>query len=166
MMGPTYQPSTIAILKHLQEHGPLTVDEFGKLKHIGTTAPGVRVASMVKRGTVARVDMSRPARYVITKRGLEAVTAVANGQGNLVPRTLVAVVPPPAVPQTAHLQPAPACRASVESYRAPELRPFDGRPGAMDAFALPSRMGPVLVYRDGRTEMTPCPMSTHRRSSS
>lgn len=87
MMGPTYQPSTIAILKHLQEHGPLTVDEFGKLKHIGTTAPGVRVASMVKRGTVARVDMSRPARYAITKRGLEAVTAVANGLGNLVPRT-------------------------------------------------------------------------------
>lgn len=154
MMGPTYQPSTIAILKHLQEHGPLTVEEFGKLKHIGTTAPGVRVASMVKRGTVARVDMSRPARYAITKRGLEAVTAVANGQGNLVPRTLVAMVPPPTAPQTAHLQPAPACRASVESYKAPELRPFDGRPGAMDAFALPSRMGPVLVFRDGHLEAT------------
>jgi hypothetical protein len=152
MMGPTYQPSTIAILKHLQEHGPLTVDEFGKLKHIGTTAPGVRVASMVKRGTVARVDMSRPARYVITKRGLEAVTAVANGMGNLVPRTLVPVAPPPAVPQTAHLQPAPACRASDESYKAPELRAFDGRPGAMDAFALPSRMGKTLHFRDGRTE--------------
>ena len=152
MMGPTYQPSTIAILKHLQEHGPLTVDEFGKLKHIATTAPGVRVASMVKRGTVARVDMSRPARYAITKRGLEAVNAVANGLGNLVPRTLVPVAPPPSVPQTAHLQPAPACRASVESYKAPELRPFDGRPRAMDAFALPSRMGPVLVFRDGRSE--------------
>jgi len=152
MMGPTYQPSTIAILKHLQKHGPLTVDEFGKLKHIGTTAPGVRVASMVKRGTVARVDMSRPARYAITKRGLEAVTAVANGQGNLVPHTLVAAVQPQAVTQTAHLQPAPACRASVESYKAPELRPFDGRPGAMDAFALPSRMGKTLHFRDGRTE--------------
>lgn len=149
MMGPTYQPSTIAILKHLQEHGPLTVDEFSKLKHIGTTAPGVRVASMVKRGTVARVDMSRPARYAITKRGVEAVNAVANGQGNLVPRTLVPAVPPPVTPQTAHLQPAPACRASVESYKAPELRPFDGRPGAMDAFALPSRMGARLIYRGG-----------------
>jgi len=151
-MGPTYQPSTIAILKHLQKHGPLTVDEFGKLKHIGTTAPGVRVASMVKRGTVARVDMSRPARYVITKRGLEAVTAVANGQGNLVPRTLIPVAHTPAIPQTAHLLPAPACRASDESYKAPELRPFDGRPGAMDAFALPSRMGKALYYRDGRME--------------
>src|SRR5450830_1236412 len=152
MMGPTYQPSTIAILKHLQEHGPLTIDEFGKLKHIGTTAPGVRVASMVKRGTVARVDMSRPARYVITKRGLEAVTAVANGLGNLVPRTLIPVAQTPATPQTAHLLPAPACRASVESYEAPELRPFDGRPGAMDAFALPSRMGTALVFRDGHSE--------------
>ncbi|MBV5295491.1 MAG: hypothetical protein JZU58_24410 [Curvibacter lanceolatus] len=152
MMGPTYQPSTIAILKHLQQHGPLTVDEFGKLKHIGTTAPGVRVASMVKRGTVARVDMSRPARYAITKRGVEAVNAVANGQGNLVPRTLIPVAQTPAVVPTAQLLPAPACRASVESYKAPELRPFDGRPGAMDAFALPSRMGKSLQYRDGRTE--------------
>jgi len=107
---------------------------------------------MVKRGTVARVDMGRPARYAITKSGLEAVNAVANGQGNLVPRTLVAVVPKPAVPQMAHLQPAPACRASVESYKAPELRPFDGRPGAMDAFALPSQMGKVLYSRDGRME--------------
>lgn len=152
MMGPTYQPSTIAILKHLQEHGPLTVDEFGKLKHIGTTAPGVRVASMVKRGTVARVDMGRPARYVITKRGVEAVNGVANGQGNLVPRTLIPVVSAPAVVPTAHLLPAPACRASDESYKAPELRPFDGRPGAMDAFALPSRMGKALFYRDGRMD--------------
>jgi hypothetical protein len=152
MMGPTYQPSTIAILKHLQQHGPLTVDEFGKLKHIGTTAPGVRVASMVKRGTVARVDMGRPARYAITKSGLEAVNAVANGQGNLVPRTLIPVAQTPAIPQTAHLLPAPACRASVETYKAPELRPFDGRPGAMDAFALPSRMGKALYCRDGRME--------------
>lgn len=152
MMGPTYQPSTIAILKHLQEHGPLTVDEFGKLKHIGTTAPGVRVASMVKRGTLARVDMSRPARYAITKRGLEAVNAVANGQGNLVPRTLIPAVSTPAVVPLSQFLPAPACRASVNTYKAPKLRAFDGRPGAMDAFALPSRMGKSLHYRDGRME--------------
>ena len=37
-------------------------------------------------------------------------------------------------------------------YLCPELRPFDGRPGAMDAFALPSRRFDRRVYRDGRVE--------------
>ncbi len=35
-------------------------------------------------------------------------------------------------------------------YTGAELRPFAGRPGAMYAFALPSRMGDRLVYRSGR----------------
>lgn len=35
-------------------------------------------------------------------------------------------------------------------YTGAELRHFAGRPGAMDAFALPSRMGDRLVYRSGR----------------
>ena len=38
-------------------------------------------------------------------------------------------------------------------YTCPELRPFDGRPGAMDAFALPSRRGGARYYRDGRVEV-------------
>lgn len=39
-----------------------------------------------------------------------------------------------------------------DPYQCPELRPFTGRPGAMDAFALPSRMGNTRFYRDGRRE--------------
>ena len=38
----------------------------------------------------------------------------------------------------------------VPTYSCPELRPFDGRPGSMDAFACPSRVGSRLHYRDGR----------------
>ena len=38
------------------------------------------------------------------------------------------------------------------TYSGAEMRPFAGRPGAMDAFALPSRMGQRLHYRDGRVE--------------
>ena len=34
-----------------------------------------------------------------------------------------------------------------------ELRAFAARPGAMDAFALPSRRGGVRYYRDGRVEV-------------
>ena len=35
-------------------------------------------------------------------------------------------------------------------YKGLELAPFIGRPGAMDAFDLPSRMGNIGRYRDGR----------------
>lgn len=35
-------------------------------------------------------------------------------------------------------------------YDGAELRPYNGRPGAMHAFSLPSRMGNQLRYRDGR----------------
>lgn len=34
-------------------------------------------------------------------------------------------------------------------YDGAELRPFEGRPGAMDALKLPSRVGRHLVYRNG-----------------
>lgn len=37
-------------------------------------------------------------------------------------------------------------------YHGPELRPYEGRPGAMDAFALPSRGFGQRAYRDGRVE--------------
>ena len=41
-------------------------------------------------------------------------------------------------------------------YDGAELRPFEGRPGAMDAFKLPSRIGRHLVYRNGeRREAEP-----------
>jgi hypothetical protein len=39
-----------------------------------------------------------------------------------------------------------------DPYPCPELRPYDGRPGAMDAFALPSRRFDRREYRDGRVE--------------
>ena len=40
--------------------------------------------------------------------------------------------------------------STVRKYDGAELRPFDGRPGAMDAYSLPSRMGDRRVhYRTG-----------------
>lgn len=44
-------------------------------------------------------------------------------------------------------------RASHGRYDGAELRPYEGRPGAMDAFALPSRVGSRRVWRDGRVEV-------------
>lgn len=40
-------------------------------------------------------------------------------------------------------------------YNGAELRPFEGRPGANQALALPSRFGRQLHYRDGRVESVP-----------
>lgn len=39
---------------------------------------------------------------------------------------------------------------AVGTYTGAELRPFEGRPGANQALALPSRFGNLLHYRDGR----------------
>jgi hypothetical protein len=39
-------------------------------------------------------------------------------------------------------------------YTCPELLPYQGRPGAMDAYALPSRTSNKRIYRDGREETT------------
>ena len=41
-------------------------------------------------------------------------------------------------------------------YDGAELRPFEGRPGALDALKLPSRIGRHFVYRNGeRLEAEP-----------
>lgn len=37
-------------------------------------------------------------------------------------------------------------------YTGPELAPYTGRPGAIDALQKPSRVGSTLFYRDGHTE--------------
>lgn len=50
---------------------------------------------------------------------------------------------------TTYQRTAPAIDGEPKGYRCPELRPFDGRPGAMQAFDLPSRMNNRLHHRDG-----------------
>ena len=53
---------------------------------------------------------------------------------------------------------APSAKAPVRNsnakgtYTGAELLPYQGRPGAMDAFALPSRTFDKRQYRDGRVE--------------
>ena len=134
----------------------MTVHQVEQLKTHSTTSAASRVANLLKRGSVARVGRSVPARYEITGKGREALKAM--GKKGLAPRNFGGAAPvqaqaPASTPGPVEVDaPVPAWRASDESYTAPELQPFDGRPGAMDAFALPSRMGKVLVFRDGRTE--------------
>ena len=49
--------------------------------------------------------------------------------------------------------PMPVRNSTTQGYYSGhELAPYQGRPGAMDAFALPSRRFDRRVYRDGRVE--------------
>ena len=52
-------------------------------------------------------------------------------------------------------EPLHQASVSYEVYDGAELRPFAGRPGAMDAFEQPSRHMNVRTWRDGRTEVAP-----------
>lgn len=50
-------------------------------------------------------------------------------------------------------KPAPTSNGPARQlYTGAELAPYSGRPGAMDAFALTSRMFDTLRYRDGTTQ--------------
>lgn len=57
-------------------------------------------------------------------------------------------------PPRSHHAPAAPWRnqTTTRDYASPELAPYTGRPGAMDAFDKPSRVGTQLFYRDGRVE--------------
>ena len=51
-------------------------------------------------------------------------------------------------------RPTPVVNSTMHgAYTGAELRAFAARPGAMDAFALPSRRGGARYYRDGRVEV-------------
>lgn len=59
----------------------------------------------------------------------------------------------PAANAASQNSPTPWRNATTpRGYTCPELAPYTGRPGAMDALQKPSRVGQALFYRDGHTE--------------
>lgn len=147
MTGRAYQSSTIGLLKHIS-HGEMTADQLEPLNPGGTVSIKTRLASMVKRGTICRKGTRGQSVYGITEKGLEAIKARAKGASNL----LTAQPSMKRVTAKAKSLPVPIEIFGGSSYQGRELQPYQGRPGAMDAFALPSRMGNRLHYRDGRVE--------------
>lgn len=100
----------------------------------------LRAAGLVMRNAARRADRSRTTLYTATAVGRDQLRAY---EINSVPRLRVSTsAPTVAGPRTAQL-------TTRGFYVGDELRPYEGRPGAMDAFALPSRMGSRLVYRSG-----------------
>lgn len=75
----------------------------------------------------------------------------------ITPKGRKALLAANALPKPSKIGPTPP-RTTVnagqrEAYTAPELAPFDGRPGAMDAMSLPSLIAGVRRWRDGRVEV-------------
>ena len=103
-------------------------------------------AGLVMRQAARRPDRTRTTLYSISASGRDQLRAY---EINQVPRLRVSTgVPTIAGPRTAQL-------TTRGLYDGVELRPYDGRPGAMDAFALPSRMGSRLHYRSGAIAPAP-----------
>lgn len=122
------EPATIA-----KAHGRAVAEQLDRLHASG----------LVMRQAARRPDRTRTTLYSISASGRDQLRAY---EINSAPRLRVTSgTPTVAGPRTAQL-------STRGLYTGAELRPFDARPGAMDAFALPSRMGSRLHYRDGRVE--------------
>lgn len=119
------EPSTIA-----KAHGRAVAEQLDQL----------HAAGLVMRQAARRLDRTRTTLYSISATGRERLNAYDGGFRHRL--TGSSHVPPIAAPRTAHL-------TTKGLYTGTELRPYNGRPGAMDAFALPSRIGGRLHYRNG-----------------
>ncbi|MBB3642580.1 hypothetical protein [Variovorax atrisoli] len=100
------------------------------------------LAGLVRSHKSRRADQSATRLYSISADGeaaLRAWEAEARRQANIA-STGAAVAQPRVTRFTG-------------TYTGAELRPYDGRPGAMDAFALPSRVGRRLRFRNGVVQM-------------
>ena len=154
MTGRAFQSTTIGLLKHISKGGAMTADQLEPLNPGSTVPIKTRLASMVKRGTICRKGPHGQSVYSITDKGLDAIQARARGAVNLV--TAKTTTPTGISRAKRKPMPIPTIGASAyiheSNYQGRELKPYQGRPGAMDAFSLPSRMGNWLHYRDGRIE--------------
>jgi hypothetical protein len=81
-----------------------------------------------------RPDSKRTRLYSVTTKGAHALAEA--GEATALP--ILALGRPSETPEGV--------------YDGAELKPFAGRPGAMDAQVLPSRMGDRRYWRDGRVE--------------
>lgn len=136
-------PITMDVLRHLHVHGTCTraaiVAAVGDL-------PQSTLSNLRYLGHVSVDHATREARYAITPRGR------AKLRGDPMRRT------------STDAQRLEAARRAA-SYLGEEVRQPSGRPGSMDAYALPSRVGNRLHWPDGRiTSLTDSNPTTGERS--
>lgn len=136
-----------AVLRAVRMADFAEVGAIAKLCSLAVTTPLRRLmlAGLVRSHQSRRADQSRTRLYSISAAGeaaLQAHDAAAR-------RRAAIAAYGSAVAQ-------PRMTRCTGTYNGAELRPSTTRPGSMDAFALPSRAGRRLHYRDGRTEIVAC----------
>lgn len=130
---------TLAVLRHVSVNGARTRDEVKKA-FPGSTSAMSALANLTQLGYLTTDDSMKPIAYTLTGKGR---TKLVIGPGPLRarrdPAKLQADIP--SIPRVR--------RMAITAYQPQELAE-SVRPGSMDAFAFPSRMGNTLRYRDGR----------------
>jgi hypothetical protein len=171
MTGSRMHAETFAVLRHIEVHGPRTKDELVKgLQQSGKELVR-RLANLMMLGYLALDDTTRPANFALTgkarlklaDRDAVYMPAPTRNPKPIPKKARESDEPAMSKAQISRLQlratPAPLTvtrRARTvfggelsAPYHACEYRPSP-RPGANDAFALPSRFGDTLRWRDGR----------------
>lgn len=166
MTGARMLAETFEILRHVEVHGPRTRPEVASgLRHEAKDVTS-RLNNLVAMGYLARDETTTPICYTLTKKArvkLSEPFTPAPPPTPRKPRARREVLESPLIRPLLRRQEGPRPvqpygprrRREGESdrltapYRAEEYQ-ASLRPGAMVAFALPSRFGDQLHYRDGR----------------
>lgn len=144
-----------AVLRHIEVNGPQTFGDVAKAHH-NTQKATVRqlLASLQQLGHLALDSSTKEPTYFLTNRGRAKLADPHDAQAKKATfgQTTVAPIKENARSKNAFMRALQGGLPPVmqrPTYQPTELMP-SLRPGSNDAFALPSRIGDVLTYRDGR----------------
>lgn len=143
-------PTSIAVLRHISQLGGATRADIERAALVAN--PAVRLSTLAKQGFIRSDHSGRPVCYHMTGKG-DAVLinptrrSPAKGTGKAAARESLGnrYATPALRAASSHVDP--------NAYQGAELRPFTGRPGAMDAYSKPSvvngqpvpRVRPMLI---------------------
>lgn len=165
---------TFALLRHIEVHGPRTRPEVAG----GLSRPVLDVTktinNLVMMGYLARDESTTPICYSLTKKARKKLSEpFTPAPKSTKPRKKRETPDTPAVDavnralrhrireqaQITHERRGARALKESRTYQSTEYGE-SSRPGAMQAFALPSRFGDRLHYRDGRaTDMQGNPLT-------
>lgn len=136
---PATAPITIDVLRYLLTNGLSTKAEIAK--GLGTLLPPSTLSNLHYLAHISSDNSTLTTRYAITPKGIAKLQGVKLASQHAVPNR------------------AEAARRA-RSYQAVELGSQHTRPGSMDAYALPSRVGSRLHWPDGRVTSIDHPTTT------
>jgi hypothetical protein len=160
------QADSFAVLRHIEVHGPRTRAEVTKGLAAHRLSDATKtINNLVAHGYLVKDATTKPINYALTGKARQKLAApdvrvqeVLRAHGRRRPATPLETIRAEGRARMAALQRRLQQAHMAAPYSAREYQPSN-RPGAMDAFALPSRMGDTLHYRDGRvTDMAGNPV--------